>query len=26
MGKLEKLLLKILQGSSDANIYFDDLP
>ena len=25
MGKLEKLLLKILQGSSDANIYFDDL-
>jgi len=25
MGKYEKLLLKILQGSSDANILFDDL-
>ncbi len=25
MGKYEKLLLKILQGASDANILFDDL-
>jgi hypothetical protein len=25
MGKHEKLLLQILQGSSDANISFDDL-
>ena len=25
MGKHEKLLLKILSGTSDANIYFDDL-
>jgi len=25
MAKYEKLLLKILDGSSDANIYFDDL-
>jgi predicted RNA binding protein YcfA (HicA-like mRNA interferase family) len=25
MGKCEKLLLKILQGSADANILFDDL-
>jgi len=25
MGKYEKLLLKILSGTSDANIHFDDL-
>lgn len=25
MGKHEKLLLKILSGTSDANIHFDDL-
>lgn len=25
MGKHEKLLLKILSGASDANIYFEDL-
>ena len=25
MGKHEKLLLKILSGTSDVNIYFDDL-
>jgi len=25
MGKYEKLLLKILQGSADTNILFDDL-
>jgi len=25
MGKYEKLLLKILRGTSDANILFDDL-
>jgi hypothetical protein len=25
MGKQDKLLLQILQGRSDANVYFDDL-
>jgi len=25
MGKYEKLLIKILSGTSDANIHFDDL-
>lgn len=25
MGKYEKLLLKILSGTSDANIHFDDI-